>query len=85
LWKKEVHLHLRNDSPSFHPVHALIRAFGPRVLHQAKGNGQLFKGSSVIYLEFKLFIAEVEELLENEHLEQDQRVDPLALALLLRS
>jgi len=26
-----VHLRLRNDSPSFHPVHSLTRAFGPRV------------------------------------------------------
>jgi len=34
-----VHLHLRNDSESFHPVHPLIRAFGPRVLHQGKGRG----------------------------------------------
>jgi hypothetical protein len=36
----EVHLHLRNDSPSFHPVHPLIRAFGPRDLHHAKGRGR---------------------------------------------
>ena len=36
-----MHLHLRNDSPSFHPVHPLIRAFGPRVLHHAKGRGHL--------------------------------------------
>jgi len=35
-----VHLRLRNDSPSFHPVHSLTRAFGPRVLHHAKGRGQ---------------------------------------------
>jgi hypothetical protein len=34
-----VHLRLRNDSPSFHPVHPLIREFGPRVLHHAKGRG----------------------------------------------
>jgi hypothetical protein len=34
-----VQLHLRNDSESFHPVHPLIRAFGPRVLHQGKGRG----------------------------------------------
>jgi hypothetical protein len=34
-----VHLLLRNDSPSFHPVHSLIRAFGPRDLHHAKGRG----------------------------------------------
>ncbi|MFM7640400.1 MAG: DUF4351 domain-containing protein, partial [Cyanobium sp.] len=31
---------LRNDSPSFFPVHPLIRAFGPPVLHHAKGIGQ---------------------------------------------
>jgi hypothetical protein len=35
----EVQLRLRNDSPSFHPVHPLIRAIGPRVLHHAKGRG----------------------------------------------
>jgi len=32
-------LRLRNDSPSFHPVHPLIRAFGSRDLHHAKGRG----------------------------------------------
>ena len=32
-------MHLRNDSPSFHPVHACIRAIGPRVLHHSKGRG----------------------------------------------
>ena len=35
----EVHLRLRNDSPSFHPVHPLIREFGPRLLHHAKRRG----------------------------------------------
>jgi len=35
-----VHLRLRNDSPSFHPVYPLIRAFGPRFLHHVKGRGQ---------------------------------------------
>jgi hypothetical protein len=34
-----VHLRLRDDSASFHPVHPQIRAFGPRVLHHAKGRG----------------------------------------------
>ena len=34
-------MRLRNDSPSFHPVHPLIRAFGPRDLHYAKGRGPL--------------------------------------------
>jgi len=33
-----VHQHLWNDSSSFHPVHPLIRAFGPKVLHHAKGH-----------------------------------------------
>jgi len=32
-------LRLRNDSPSFHPVHPLIRAFGSRDLHHVKGRG----------------------------------------------
>ena len=35
-----MHQHLWNDSSSFHPVHPLIRAFGPRVLHHAKGHCQ---------------------------------------------
>lgn len=33
-------MRLRNDSQSFHPVYPLIRAFGPRHLHHAKGRGQ---------------------------------------------
>jgi hypothetical protein len=33
-----VHQHLWNDSSSFHPGHPLIRAFGPKVLHHAKGH-----------------------------------------------
>ena len=36
-WGNEGHLHLQNDSSSFHPVDPLIRAFGPRVLYHAKG------------------------------------------------
>ena len=32
-------MRLRNDSQSFHPVYPLIRAFGPRHLHHAKGRG----------------------------------------------
>jgi hypothetical protein len=32
--------HLGNDSPSFHPVHTLIRAVGPPVLHHSKGRGR---------------------------------------------
>jgi hypothetical protein len=35
----EVSHHLGNDSPSFHPVHSLIRAVGPPDLHHAKGRG----------------------------------------------
>jgi hypothetical protein len=35
-----VHQHLWKDSSSFHPVHPLIRAFGPKVLHHAKGHCQ---------------------------------------------
>ena len=35
----EVTHHLRNDSPSFHPVHSLIRAVGPLDLHHANGRG----------------------------------------------
>ena len=42
-----MHQHLWNDSSSFHPVHPLIRAFGPKVLHHAKGHCQ--DGKHVIY------------------------------------
>jgi len=34
--------------------------------------------SACHHLEFKLFIAEVEKLLENEHLEKDRRINPFA-------
>ena len=40
------------------------------VVHHAKPD-KLLKGASVIHLEFKLVIAEVEKLLENEHFEKD--------------
>ena len=39
MWRSEVIHHLRNDSPSFHPVDSLIRAIGPRFLHHVKGSG----------------------------------------------
>ncbi len=39
----EVSHHLGNDSPSFHPVHSLIRAVGPPDLHHPKGRGAGFK------------------------------------------
>ena len=39
-WPHEAHLHLRKDSRSFHPVHPLLRAFGPRILHHLKGLGR---------------------------------------------
>ena len=44
---------------------------------------KLLKGASVVHLEFKLFIAQVEKLLENEHLEKDQRINPLAPCIAL--
>jgi hypothetical protein len=54
-------------------------------IHHAKPD-KLLKGASVIHLEFELVIAEVNKLLENEHLEKDQRINPrapyIALALL---
>jgi hypothetical protein len=46
-------------------------------VHHSKTH-KLLEGAPVIDLEFQLFIAEVEKLLENEHLEKDQRVNPLA-------
>jgi hypothetical protein len=36
-----------------------------------KAVGALLKVASVIHLEFKLFIAQVEKLLDNKHLEKD--------------
>jgi hypothetical protein len=41
------------------------------------------KLAPVIHLEFKLFIAEVEKLLENEHLEKDQRINQFASCVAL--
>ena len=37
---------------------------------------KLLKGAPVIHMELKSLIAKVEKLLENEHLEQDQRINP---------
>ena len=51
-------------------------------VHHTKPD-KLLKGASVVHLEFKLFIAQVEKLLENEHLEKDQRVNPLAPCIAL--
>ena len=51
-------------------------------VHHTKSD-KLLKGASVVHLEFKLFIAQVEKLLENEHLEKDQRVNPLAPCIAL--
>ena len=51
-------------------------------VHHAKPD-KLLKGASVIHLKFGLVIAEVEKLLENEHLEKDQRINPLASCIAL--
>ena len=47
------------------------------VVHDAKFH-DLLKGSPVIDLKFELFIAEVEMLLQNQHLDHDQWIDLLA-------
>ena len=39
---------------------------------------KLLEGASVIDLKFKLFIAEIEKLLKNKHLEKNQQIKPLA-------
>jgi len=52
------------------------------IIHHAKPD-KLLKGASVIHLEFKLVIAEVKKLLENEHLEKYQRINPLAPCIAL--
>ena len=51
-------------------------------VHHTKPD-KLLKGAPVIHLKFKLFIAEVEKLLENEHLEKDQRINPFASCVAL--
>ena len=51
-------------------------------VHHTKPD-KLLKGAPVINLEFKLFIAEVKKLLENKHLEQYQRINPLAPCIAL--
>jgi len=40
LCSYELHLQHGNDTPSFHPVHSLIRAIGSRFLHHKKGRDQ---------------------------------------------
>ena len=44
---------------------------------------KLLKGAPVIHLEFKIFIAEIEKLLENEHLEKEKRINPLSPFIVL--
>jgi hypothetical protein len=44
---------------------------------------KLLKGAFVIHLEFELVIAEAEKLLENEHLEKNQRINSLAPCIAL--
>ena len=46
-------------------------------VHYAKPD-KLFEGAPVIDLKFELFIAEIEQLLKNQHLEEDQRINPLS-------
>ena len=46
-------------------------------VHYAKPD-ILSEGAPVIDLKFKLFIAEIEQLLKNQHLAEDQRINPLS-------
>ena len=46
-------------------------------IHHTKPD-KFLKRASVIHLEFKLFIAQIEKLLENEYHEKDQRINPLS-------
>ena len=46
-------------------------------VHHAKSD-KLFEGAPVIDLKFNLIIAELEQLLKNQHLEEDQRINPLS-------
>lgn len=54
-------------------------------IHHVKAN-KLLEGTPIIVLESEIFVSQIKELLENEHLEQDQRIDSfaafVALALL---
>ncbi len=43
------------------------------------------KGSPVIDQDFKIVIAEIEQLLKNQHLEENQRINPLSQMLPIRS
>jgi hypothetical protein len=51
-------------------------------VHHAKTD-KLFEGAPVIDLKFNLFIAEVEQLLKNQHLEEYQRINPLSPCIAL--
>jgi hypothetical protein len=53
-------------------------------VHHTKPEKRL-KGASIIHIEFKLFITQVEKLLENEHLDKDQQMMRLRPALFLRA
>jgi hypothetical protein len=46
-------------------------------VHYAK-HDKLFEGAPVIDLKSNLFIAEIEQLLKDQHLEEDQRINPLS-------
>ena len=46
-------------------------------VHYAKPD-KLFERAPVVDLKLKLFIAEVEQLLQNQHLEENQRINPLS-------
>jgi hypothetical protein len=51
-------------------------------VHHTKTD-KLLKGAPVIYLEFKLLVTKVKKLLENQHLEKDQGINPLAYCIAL--
>ena len=52
------------------------------VVHHAKPD-KLLKGAPVVDLKFRLFIAEIEQLLKNQHFEEDQRINPLSPSIAL--
>ena len=47
------------------------------IIHHSESD-KFLEGAPVINLKFKLFITEVEQVLQNQHLEQDQRINPLS-------
>ena len=53
-------------------------------IHHAQSNKDL-EGAPVVDLEFKFFITEVEQLLQHQHLEENERIKPQPASIALAS